>query len=93
MITKKWGAPRGVFPGEFLVGGAKPGKFIATGEFRPPQQGEFYLSGAITTAYKSRYNLTESFWIAVPAKPEPVTVKVCSLCRRDWTAGHDCTEA
>lgn len=32
-----------------------------TGEFRPPKKGEWYLSGAIPTAYLASNDLTTSF--------------------------------
>jgi len=41
-------------------------RFRATGEFRPPLQGEWFLSGAIAEVYKARVNLSTPYWIAVP---------------------------
>lgn len=35
-----------------------------TGEFRPPKQGEYYISGAIPEAYRAPNDLTSSFYIA-----------------------------
>lgn len=41
-------------------------KFKATGEFRPPRKGEWYLSGAIVAAYQAPNDLSTPYWIAVP---------------------------
>lgn len=53
--------PRGIFATP--SGGMR---FRATGEFRPPLQGEWFLSGAIAEVYKARVNLSTPYWIAVP---------------------------
>jgi hypothetical protein len=37
---------------------------IWTGEFRPPKEGEWYLSGSIVQAYKTDCDLRESYHIA-----------------------------
>ena len=37
---------------------------VATGEFRCPHAGEWYLSGAIVEGYKTFKNLNTKFWIA-----------------------------
>jgi hypothetical protein len=37
---------------------------VATGEFRPPRQGEWYLSGAIPAAYRAPNDLSTPYWIA-----------------------------
>jgi len=39
---------------------------VPTGEFRPPQKGEWYASGAIVEAYQTRNNMTTSYWIVKP---------------------------
>lgn len=48
----------------------------ATGEFRPPRKGEWYLSGAIVEAYQARADLTTSFHIAKVVKTKTVTTIV-----------------
>jgi len=78
--------PRGVFPGEGYTG--ERFLYEASGEYRAPRKGEYYLSGSVIEAYRAPNNLTLEFWIAVPAKPKPL--EVCSLCRRDWDDGHVC---
>ena len=40
--------------------------YKATGEFRPPRKGEYYLSGAIIIAYLAPNDLSTPYWIAVP---------------------------
>jgi hypothetical protein len=71
-------APKGYFPGEFafIVGSKKTDiKYKATGEFRAPKRGEFYLSGAIVAAYKAPNDLNSEYWIAAPVQME--TCKCC----------------
>lgn len=72
-------APRGSYPGEHahLVGGNARSLFRATGEFRPPRQGEHYLSGAIVCAYRAPNDLSTPYWIA-EIDPNPP----CSTCGR-----------
>lgn len=41
----------------------KDTKAITTGEFREPQKGEWYLSGAIAEAYQAPNNLSEKYHI------------------------------
>lgn len=53
-------APRGTFGGE-----NSRKRFKATGEFRPPRKGEWYLSGAIVQAWKAPNDLSTPYWIAV----------------------------
>lgn len=51
-----------------------------TGEFRCPKKGEWYLSGAIVTAYKAFNDLTIPFHIAKLVKTKTVTtVVVCEV--------------
>lgn len=45
----------------------------ATGEFRPPRKGEWFLSGAIVAAYQARADLTTPYHIAVVVKTRTVT--------------------
>jgi len=51
--------PKGTFPGE-----QRRTRFEATGEFRSPLKGEFYLSGAIVFAYRAPNDLGTPYWIA-----------------------------
>jgi hypothetical protein len=57
------GAPQGVYrSGE---GWNSEGiVFVATGEYRAPAKGEWYLSGAIIAAYMAGGDLFTSYWIA-----------------------------
>lgn len=69
------GAPKGFYPSE-MYGTPRENKakrdlrFKATGEFRAPKAGEFYLSGAIIAAYRASQDYSEAmrYWIAVPGK-------------------------
>jgi hypothetical protein len=45
-----------------------------TGEFREPKAGEWYLSGAIVTAYRAPNDLTQKFHIATVVKIKRETV-------------------
>lgn len=56
-------APSGVYSGHGRA------RYRATGEFRPPRKGEFYLSGAIVHAYMAPNDLSTSYWIARPISP------------------------
>lgn len=43
--------------------------------FRPPKKGEYYLSGAIVTAYRAPNDLSTPYWVCEPINeppPEPV---------------------
>ena len=40
---------------------------------RNPRKGEFYISGAIPTAYKAHRDIESPFFIAVPVKDDPFT--------------------
>jgi hypothetical protein len=79
-------APQGTFPGEGLTG--MKFRFEATGEYRAPKKGEYYLSGSEIVAYRAPNDFTLEFWIAAPALPRPVSV--CSLCSQPWSAAHNC---
>ena len=60
--------PKGKFPGEYLL---KPERvFSATGEFRPPKKGEYYLSGAEIQAYRAPADLDTAYWIATRKEPD-----------------------
>lgn len=57
-------APQGVFrtgESEYFKGTVR---FVATGEFRAPRKGEWYLSGAIIEAYRAPNDLSTLYWIA-----------------------------
>lgn len=62
------------YPGEFSYAN-KGQRYIATGEFRAPKRGEFYLSGAIVQAYRAPNDLTSAYHIA-----KPVLMKKCVCC-------------
>lgn len=64
-------------PGGFYHGDNPKLRYTATGEYRPPRRGEYYLSGAIITAYRAPNNLTQSYWIASPRKRQ-----TCPTCGR-----------
>ncbi len=70
---------RGIFPGEHGLY-ALP-RFRATGEWRPPRRGDYFLSGAIITAYYHKVPIgtpamTQEYWIA-----ERVEMAECSMCK------------
>ena len=70
MRPTREGAPKGVYlSGE----GWKAGdiEFIATGEYRSPAKGEWYLSGAIIAAYMAGGDLFSEYWIAQAYKLKP----------------------
>jgi hypothetical protein len=46
-----------------------------TGEFRCPKQDEWYISGAISEAYKTRCDLSSKFWIAKIVLIEKKTIE------------------
>jgi hypothetical protein len=68
-------APKDTYPGEFLVG-QKDIRYKATGEFRAPKKGEYYLSGAIIQAYRANadFNDNMQFWIAAPGRVTTKTI-------------------
>jgi hypothetical protein len=56
----------------------------ATGEFRPPKRGEWYISGAIPEAYLAPNDLTVSYHIGVLVSGEVVKTFIVTgrhLCR------------
>jgi hypothetical protein len=68
---------RGLFSGEIRhwLGVREFIKFRATGEKRSPLKGEYYLSGAVVTAYRAPSDMSGDWWIA-----EAVLVVKCSTC-------------
>jgi hypothetical protein len=60
---RKAQAPKGTFPSEFLTGRIR---YRATGEFRAPKAGEYFLSGAKIMAYRAPNDLSGKYWIAEP---------------------------
>lgn len=64
--------------------GLKNGKYVCailTGEKRAPLQGEWYLSGAIPTAYKAPLNLTSIYNIMRLVLVEKQTVIVETIVK------------
>ncbi len=51
-------------------------KAVATGEFRPPKRGEWYLSGAEVMAYKAFNDLNTPYHLARIALFKTVTTEV-----------------
>jgi hypothetical protein len=47
-----------------------------TGEFRPPRQGEYFLSGAIIQAYKAHKDMTTPYHIAKIVRTKTITIVV-----------------
>lgn len=84
-------APSGIFPAAFGGSVLPPHKrwwYRATGEFRKPKHGEYYLSGAIVEAYRAPADLDSAYWIATVAEPYPI--QVCAMCKANWTPAHKC---
>lgn len=48
-------------------------KAIRSGERRPPKKGEYFLSGAIVTAYLAYENLTQVYHIARLVEVKQIT--------------------
>jgi hypothetical protein len=44
-----------------------------TGEKRPPQKGEWYLSGAVVEAYRAKNNLSQAYYIVRIVRVKTVT--------------------
>lgn len=61
--------------GEYSVISGPP--YVKTGEFRPPKRGEYYLSGAIPTAYYAPNDLTQAFYIMRRATHEETHCPTC----------------
>ena len=55
--------PKGIFYGEHSI---PPKRYVCSEEFRAPKKGEYFLSGAIVTAYKCVRDMPEEYkyWIA-----------------------------
>ena len=51
-------------PKHTYIGVDIPGCYKATGEFRCPNKGEFYISGAIPEVYQAPNDITHNYWIA-----------------------------
>lgn len=70
-------APRGLYPSAsaFFIGSKTNIRYKTTGEYRPPQAGEHYFSGAIIVAYQAPNGLSTSHWIA-----KPVQTVTCPCC-------------
>jgi hypothetical protein len=65
MVTKNIRrAPVGNYPGDCPDIRGLGKRYVATGEFRAPLKGEYYLSGAIICAYRTPNDLTTASWIA-----------------------------
>lgn len=67
--------PSGLYPGEHPRLDRNT-HYKATGEYRPPKAGEFYLSGAIITAHQAVNDLGTPYWIA-----KPVQMVTCPMCK------------
>ena len=67
-------APQGIYPGEFGPG-TRLTHYVATGEFRAPRKGEYYLSGAIIGAYRAPNDFTQKYWLA-----RAVRLETCQAC-------------
>ena len=64
--------PKGYYREEYAPNGQR---FRASGEFRRPRMGEYYLSGAEVHVYQAHVNLNGCYWIAVP-----VCLETCPAC-------------
>jgi len=65
--------PQGIFYGEWVI---KPTYYRSTGVKRFPKKGEFFLSGAIITAYKALADMSTEYWIA-----KEVKLVECACCK------------
>jgi hypothetical protein len=67
-------APRGTYRGGGYSIIQGPGFFRATGEWRAPKRGEWYLSGAVIEAYQALQDLDGVYWIAqrIPDPPREI---------------------
>jgi hypothetical protein len=72
-------APSGLYPGEYIGSltllKQRDVRYKATGEFRAPRKGEYYLSGAVIQAYRAPNDFSDDmrYWIAVPGRITAVT--------------------
>jgi hypothetical protein len=69
-------APKGYFSG-YINGYLRSNYtlFKASGEFRKPRKGEYFLSGAIVGTHYAQNDIGTEYWIA-----KPVEMKVCPHC-------------
>lgn len=83
--------PEDTYPQAAYGSGAKMVKgrrFRATGEYRPPLKGEWYLLGAAREAYYSpNAGLTAPVYIAVPIMPWDQ--KICPTCGQEIKSHGD----
>lgn len=56
-----------------VEGKASDFRVLATGEFRPPRKGEWYLSGAIIESYQAKANLLQPYHIGRLVRGKTVT--------------------
>ena len=71
----------GLYPlGDYVPGLGHGFRAEPTGEHRPPRTGEWYLSGAITAAYRALGDLSTAYHIARIVRVEiiPATVRKCA---------------
>lgn len=66
-----------IFPGE----GYPRRYYIWTGEKRPPKAGEYYLSGAVPTVYRTNNDLSYPYHIMRPATEEELQCPCCGQRR------------
>lgn len=70
-----WSIRRGEFyPGDGLTGPLERYKW--TGDIRRPKKGEYFLSGAVVTAYEAFNDMGAAYHIAIQVKTELVEVEV-----------------
>jgi len=73
--------PKGIYKGDFSHikrGWSRSIRFKASGEYRTPRKGEYFLSGADIYAYYCPEDLPEGnnrYWIAVPGILEEQIVR------------------
>ncbi len=65
------------------ISGPRSGYYVKTGEFRAPQNGEYYLSGAIPVAYRALDDLSIEYNIMRPATHEEEHCWWCGQFRHD----------
>jgi hypothetical protein len=63
--------PNGTYRGEY-----SRKWFRSTGEFRKPRKGEYYLSGAIITAWRATNDLDSPYWIAREVENNPLVESI-----------------
>ena len=67
-------APAGTYRGGGYSVIQGPGFYRATGEYRAPKRGEWYLSGAVIDAYQAPNDLSAPYWIAERIPEPPRTI-------------------